>query len=209
MTSHPSSSPSFVCRLVRWRAAWIGEARPDGGGWLARHLQACPECQRYLAAATSLEHALLQPRRVPSPAASIDAEREERIFAAIRPTLQARRARARTNRGWFALAATAAGAALVAVVVWQRGPEPGDGAAPGARETLVSSEMPVEPDATITTEAFGQRVLAALTPAPEVLSATPLEQEIAAVQADTRSALRFLALNFLPTPAEDSASERG
>lgn len=195
MNSHAFSRTRLTCRLVR---IWSSSDAPTSG-WGARHVAGCPDCQNYFAAAGELDLQLMQQARRATPA--MPAGLEQRLFAAIEPTLAHRRSRPVRPRGLVFAASGAVAVAAMVLGVWQlRGPQPvgdtevvqqqGNGAEavePDARALAIFSRLP-------------DNLWSAVGPRAETLTEdNPLQRELAAMQADTRSALRFLAKNFLPT----------
>ncbi len=192
----PKKPSSWSCRLVR-----LGASLGDEGtvpSWARRHLAACPSCQEHYAAAVALDHGLRAAApaqtRAPRPALEHDIMRE--IMATVergasRETAQARAARPR--RAWAAFAVTGAAACAVALVYLSR-PQPVAPAVPAAGAhgpTVASASNPPQP---------GWSQLAV--PVRSLLAEDPLRSEAQHVVAEARSAVDFLALNFLPHPVE-------
>ena len=200
MNSLSASRVRFACRVARLRAALTHPARSS-------HVASCPACQRYLAASAELDQQLMaQARQQPAEA---PAGLDDRIFQAIQPTLRSRRQR-RAPNAWWAIGLAGMAAAIALVVVLSRPP------APSSAPAIAAVAQPVTPENLVATapaqpvlvDRWSDRLWSALaTDTPEATSENPLQREIAAVQADTRSALRFLARNFLPESLSDAEGE--
>ncbi|MBL9201063.1 MAG: hypothetical protein JNL39_11180 [Opitutaceae bacterium] len=181
MNPAPSSSPRLVCRVVRhWHAA-------AGGG--ARHLETCADCRAYFAAAAALDQALRraapawQKAETPAPSTGF----EQRLLNAVRTASAPPPARP-THLGWAA-ATTLAAVVAVALIYPARGPS----AKTGEDEAALLAKV-------VTTASRG--LVENVIPSTGALVAdNPLQREFGAIYADARSALGFLALNFLPTAA--------
>ncbi|HEX2100208.1 MAG TPA: hypothetical protein VHF69_06085 [Candidatus Synoicihabitans sp.] len=193
-----STHPRFTCRLMRTGAALFG--RGDGRGLppiVRSHVAGCGDCQSYFTALESLDRQLIRSAQRPTPPVPIGLE--ERLFAAVEPTLRSANRKRGTRRsyGWAAAAVGAVGVVLLVAVL----------RAPSSREgDLTSGEvsaMDAQQDAAAALaalETVGERLRGAFAPAASTLAQpNPLRAELAAVQADTRSAWRFLATSFLPT----------
>jgi hypothetical protein len=174
--------------LARLRAALANPAPLS-------HVASCPACQEYFAANAELDQQLtMQARHRPE---AVPAGLDDRIFQALQPTLRQNRRR-RAPRTWLAVG-LAGVTAVVALVMVQSRP-----AAPAAGPAVASVEQPLAPENSATPEPvlvdqWSDRLWGALAAdASETAPENPLRRELAAVQADTRSALRFLARNFLP-----------
>jgi hypothetical protein len=172
----------LACRLIRFWSAWL-ENTPT------RHLASCEDCRNHFAAQAAFEQQLRrQARRT---AHDVPDGLEERVFAAVAPTL--RRQRRHTQPAlWVGLAAAGAAAAVILTLLMLPQPGPSDQL---VREEPAVFAMP----SLAALERYPERLRETIAPVVSTLpSENPLEQEIASVRADTRSALRFLAMNFLP-----------
>ncbi|MBL9187966.1 MAG: hypothetical protein JNK23_10840 [Opitutaceae bacterium] len=179
-----SPRPRLICRI----------ARPfntvTGGG--ARHLETCTDCQAYFAAAETLERTLRRDApawsaaTTPAPSTGF----EQRLLHAVRPPAAPKRSRV-AHLGW--MAATALTAAI-AVALFRPAGSPADKATAA--------------DAALLAEAVSQvsrGLVERMIPTTGALVAdNPLQREFGAIRSDARSALRFLAMNFLPAPAADA-----
>jgi len=202
MSTTPSSRPRFVCRIVR---LWYSVLGPTVGG-RSRHLATCADCRQFFHAADDLESALRRDagRYAPVPPEGI----ERRIMQAVeRSTRTARPARS-------PLALILAGSAVAAVVLiafFVKNPAfPGHGGSTTNQTVQVS-------DALVVARSISTLWQNSIVPSAQTLVAdNPLQHELDSVYSDTRSALNFLALNFLPTtqatptlqPAGASAARR-
>ncbi|MDP3069747.1 MAG: hypothetical protein Q8N18_05630 [Opitutaceae bacterium] len=182
MKTAPASPTRLICRIVRpWNTV-------TGGG--ARHLETCAGCQAYFAAIGALERTLRRDASAwsaattPAPSTGF----EQRLLNAVRPPVQPKRSRL-AHFGW--MAATALTAAI-AVALFR------PAAAPAGRATAA--------DAVLVAEAVGRAsrgFVEHVIPSTGALVAdNPLQREFGAIYADARSALGFLAMNFLPTPSK-------
>lgn len=212
-SSSPSTSPRprLLCRLVRRAAGGREGAVPaDGSDWMARHTANCPACAAYFVRGQELD-AALRKDAVNTPVA-IPAGLEDRIWAAVRPEVAARREPPVRARPWTASWTMPAFAAMAVVAVgalWLNR----DGLNPSPIETGPIMANRVTADFTendlrelaakIGTTAKTLLVPPASTGAEQavVADAGSLEQEWKALGQDTASAWKFLAANFIPTEA--------
>jgi hypothetical protein len=188
----------LACHLVRtWSA--LKDAPP------AAHLATCADCRTHFAATATLETALRS--RVPARSAA-PANLESNILRAVRAAEAAPApAASRSRRSpWPAIGlagATAAAAAFAFLKLPQKAePE----LAPESSAVVAANAA----DATALLSSVGQfseRLADKVIPnAGAVIASNPLQDEFSAVYADARSALDFLALNFLPRTTASSAS---
>lgn len=191
MNTNFTSRPRLACRLARLRAALGSGAVPASG-----HAAGCPDCQRYFAAAATLEDALH--REAARAAAPAPAGLERGILRAVAEARLAssRRPERPAALGWLAGAAFAA-AAAVAVVFTLREP------APAGTVAAAPVSAPAAPGATVVPAPL------ALPTAEALALQNPLQSELDQVYSDARYALRFLAMNFLPGPAAVSSASAG
>lgn len=198
MNPSPSDSPRFACRLARGLLATLDRtdaATPRGPG--SGHIAGCADCQRFFAACDDLDLALT--RDATRLDQSAPAGLERRIALAVARSTAPRPEPARPALPMFALLGAAACAA-VAIFVFQTGEKPAETTPPPAanivavidstRTALATHSLRSKISDTIDTAANG------------VLREDPLTIEARALEADARSALRFLALNFLPHAPE-------
>ena len=181
MNITPTSSPRLFCRIVRQWSSVVA-----GGG--AHHAESCADCRTYFASAGALDASLRRDAGVwaqTTPAPSVGFER--RILGAVmQSTAPATAARPRVWRG--AWAATGAVAAIVALAVF--GPASGPTRATNeANAAMLTGAV----------QAVSRGLVEKVIPSTGALVAdNPLQREFDAIYADARSALGFLALNFLP-----------
>ena len=174
------NSPRWSCQLVRtWSA--LTDRPPLGGGFGSSHIANCADCQRHFSAADSLDAALRHEasaqRRQPS------AWLEQRIMQEIGQSTPPPR-REGSWTGFAAFAGVAAAVALVSVVYFRATPSDSK-----PKIATMHTHMPTSP----------LTALAELsTPVASALKRDPLQAEADSVYADARSAVRFLAVNFLP-----------
>jgi len=184
-----NSDPTrWSCRLVRTWRSMLGKADENALG--SRHVASCADCQRFFAAATGLEAALRRDaRQNPFAPAGLD----ERILREIDRSAQP--VRPRHVRPAMLAIAGAAAAAAVAFGLWQKtnSSVPEENGAAGHGAVVVRDEPTTSQPWT------------ALKPSVDALMRQdPLRTEVDSVYADARSAVHFLALNFLPAPAVPS-----
>lgn len=198
------SPPSrFACRALRPFSALLAEPlRP--GSLIARHVERCPDCREYFARLQSLDQQLVHAARASGP--ELPAGLEERLFASVRTARQAPAERRPAARTWVAVGGFAAAAAAAIALVALRTPSdsivPGERSAaalPGAPDTGEPAREPARAAESAWWDALSPRVAA-------LDADNPLQRELEAVQADTRSALQFLARNFLPSDVSGEAA---
>lgn len=211
-------SPRLFCRIVRTYCVVKDIAPGTPGGetaagrrsrWLDRHVAHCPDCQAYFGRAAQLDTAL----RAAAPAQTAPAADDLEI-AVLRAVATARReppARRLVHRPLWTLAGVAALiVAIVATVSLRRSSAPpGPARAPlvasgaGDRGTGTKPAEPAPPSSAaaprIAPESRPGDTLAALSPVTSAIAENPLQTEAQSVYADARYAVRFLALNFLPS----------
>lgn len=183
MNSAPSTAVRFACRVARYRCA-LG-----AGPAASAHVAGCPACQRHFHAVAALDLGLRRsaPAARPAPAADFEVRLLRSVCAARAPA-SARAAAG--QRAWLGAATAAAFAGALGLAVFAGRPA----AAPAARIT------PAETVAmAAAAQEFSSRLVAAGIPrAAAAVTDNPLQHEFGAVYADLRSAVDFLALNFLP-----------
>lgn len=193
MSSPKSNRVPLVCRWTRFRAALS-----DNPTFTARgHCTTCADCGNFFAASDQLETSLRRQAVMTTP---VPATLERRILNVVQPSPREERRHPR-QFAWALGGLTAAAVAAVSVMRIQPVP-PAQTPEPAASiddVLIVAQELPKQWFATLQPNAV------------KLLETNPLQQEIASVSSDARSALSFLALNFLPSnelglPASDSAS---
>jgi len=196
--------PRFTCRLVRGCLSVLGDTTagtPRGPG--AAHVATCADCQEFFSAGNELELALKR-----------DAAREwrdaptgleQQILRAVDRAAPAPAARG-SRTGWLSLAGATA-CAVVAALVYQQQTQPIalPATAPARATAVASTADPAmvtvarQIVAAVPTDLFVQ-----MQPQAEaLLRQDPLQNEVDAVKSDARTAVRFLARNFLPAPADE------
>ena len=183
MNSSPPPSTRFSCRMIRRWSAVAGSTAP-------RHVATCPACQAFFAAGNRLDLALTRAAAAESQPAPAGLER--RIVQAIDFS---RRPATRSARHGTLLSLSGVAACALAVLFTLR--QPTTPALGVARAPAIFAEAAVGDDAA-----------AEPSWSLQLLTQNPLQNEVDAVYAHARSAVRFLALNFLPTPSP-GAFERG
>jgi len=177
MNSTPHHHSRLLCRVVRFVSSCSG--LPP-----SRHLARCDDCRAHFVAEAKLEGSLRRAAR--GTTATVPPGLESRILDSIPySTPEAHRPIA-VRRGPLFLSLVGAAAALAVAVVLLR---PSNEAPVIVENGVESIARPVI-GMVDTLEAWRQRLV-------NLNSASPLELEIDAVYSDTRSALRFLAMNFL------------
>jgi len=190
MSSH--GKIRFSCRVVRLRDAMTGSRA-------SHHVTHCADCQAYYRATDTLVHQLRATaphRSQPTPD-----DLAQRIAQAVRQsTPQPRRSRALST--FTALAGAAAVFAFSFYIVRQH---PTKRPVEPSPEALASASKIDVTQLEANIDSFRNRLLASVQPSAEKLATdNPLTQELASVRTDARTALGFLALNFLPS---DSARQ--
>ncbi len=181
--------PRLACRLART----VSAVRENPA---SRHLATCPDCQAWLAASTRLDAALRRsaPAARPVAAADLDA----RILAAVHAAAVAPApASTMPARGWLALATGLAAAAVLAFTF-----------SPGLRPDRIHPADEAAAFAATVGTLSGQLVDQVLPSAGTLIAENPLQDELSAVYTDARSALHFLALNFLPGATSETPAAR-
>ena len=205
MKNFPVDRPRFTCRIIRGSRSVLGDTTagaPRGFG--AAHIAACADCQSFFGACDELERALKRDaaREWREPPSGL----EQNIIRAVRLSTPEPAPR-HSRRTLLSLAGATACAAVAVLVYQQRTSSPGTPAA--AQENLAVNA--VDP----ATLAEARQIIAAVPAdlfaqmqprAQAILQQNPLQNEVDAVAADARSAVQFLALNFMPTPAAGQSS---
>jgi len=183
-----TANPRFVCRVVRLQIALSGNTKKT-----TRHAANCPDCQAYFRASdalvTGLSRDAAQERQSPPD------DLAARIALAVRQSTP--RPRHSPTAVWRTLAGVTAVAALSVFLVHQNLPiQPTT-----TKNRAVAEIHPADVAALVANvDSLRIRLLDSVEPTAEKLATqNPLVQELNSVQADARSALGFLALNFLPT----------
>jgi len=182
----------FTCRVVRLRDAMTG-SRASG------HIEHCAECQTYFRASDTLIGQLQ--RSAFHATQPIPDELAQRISRAVRQA--APKPRHRSSALWLtSFAGAAAAVALTLFIVRQNPAHPTVGQNQQPTATLRAADV----TALVTNvDSLRTRLLTSVGPSAEQLATdNPLTRELNSVQADARSALSFIALNFLPS---DSAAK--
>ncbi len=212
-----SHQPRFLCRAVRF---WLEVERVDlnalktsvqprtsaepnnalGSTRSTRHVAACADCQQYFAGCHDLESALRREaggRRV-----DVAPNLEQRIIRAVNLS----KPPAKTSLLRPGLLAFTGVAAAIALTIFQL-------TRPAHPTQAQALAMDLPPTATV---AAGNNATpgipwnAALPAARNLLQQDPLNDEVNSVYHDAKSAVNFLAQNFLPSsPAASAASANG
>jgi hypothetical protein len=183
----PAVSPRPVCRMVRTCNAVFSTRS-------ARHLAACADCRAYFASVQELDVTLREAATQISretPAASTGFER--RIMHAVREAAsEAAPARAERRSHWARGLALASVAAIAALVFTRQSWLPrSDDSAQFANDAAVLVDA---------VESLSTRLTDSVIPsAGQLVAQNPMQDELGSVYADVRSAIDFLAFNFLPS----------
>lgn len=188
----PPLRARLFCRIVRH---WSSEE--------SAHLAACVDCQQFFAASRALESGLR--RDASRLAVEPDAGFEQRLLNAVRraEAAPAREEAFRHRSGlWLAGAALAVVACGVFVAQREAGKRSQTEVASGA----TAADAAVIIDAV---QSLSDRLVETVIPSAGAMVAdNPLQRELDSLQTDARSALRFLAMNFLPAAPAAAAQPR-
>lgn len=196
-TSNPSSSPRFVCRLVRWK---FPEPESDNS-WASRHVAGCADCTAHFTDHQAIDRALLA--SAPRDLESVPEGLEDRIWAAVKSDQVAHQSSPQSRpvwSRWQAGLALASFAVVAALLVWTQSSLQSD-------DTVVAhvdfDENDMQQLVTQIGDLSAQWLVATET---EVAVETdgPLSRELSALEADASAALLFLQRSFMPTPESTS-----
>ncbi len=178
----------LACRLARLSSTLRDDAAP-------RHAATCPACQAYFAAQSGLETELR--RSAPAARGATPDDLERGIMAAVHRS-RAPEPEARRSLPWgtFATFGTAAAVIVLGALYFQRSGQP------ASREIAAADAQALLQSVSSLSADFSGRVLPT---AGALVTDNPLQAEATAVYQSARSALDFLALNFLPTAAEPAS----
>lgn len=198
--THPATR--LLCHVVRQWSVFAGHEN-------SRHVASCVACQEYFRAHVQFDHALRRDAEESvRTAPAFSGNLEWRIMQAVQTGAQTSpRRRASGPRGlWTIGALTAAVAVVVTMVSLNRQPSSST-----AREDVANS-TPTAADAQVivqAVESLSNRLVDSVIPsAGELVADNPLQQELGSMYSDVRSALDFLALNFLPSSAATPGANR-
>ncbi|HWA09016.1 MAG TPA: hypothetical protein VG838_06060 [Opitutaceae bacterium] len=175
------SSPSrFYCRVVR---QWFS---PAGA---SRHAESCADCRRYFQAVAHLESALRRDavRFAPPAPAGL----EQGIMRTIRAAAVPARRRPRPHPAWIASGSFVGIAAVALAVFLVQVPRT-------VKTDGVAGNQPSSRSAATGDSLSDQLFNAVVPPAGDLVANNPLQNELDSVYTGARSALDFLALNFMP-----------
>lgn len=193
--------PRWVCRVARLGCTVFAR------GPFAAHAESCADCRRYFARVDDLESALRRDAvrtRTETPIGL-----ESRILQALAAETAAPRrgAEPRARLPLLAVVGGALAALAVGVFVLRDGgaPKPGTnvigGNNTGNNAESVESRIALDLLRVVSAQLRDEVVA----PTQTLIVDNALKQELGSVYADARSALGFLALNFLPTPRPDAS----
>lgn len=206
MKTNSPTRPRLLCRVVRsWYSvtdpAAGGEAR--GGGTKSRHVAACADCRAYFAAGDELGSALRREAVAIREVAPVGLEHGIMQAIAAETRMAPARPAMRFSVAPLAFAGTAVAvfAIIFGVARWSKERERGAAAIDATRDLAAFAAA---------AEEFSDDWLNTKLPAAGVAAANnPLRQELDSLHADARSALNFLALNFLPSGTAGTETTRG
>ena len=189
MSSEESKKIPLACRFIRLRASLTVERNSA----VLRHCATCANCQEFFNTATQLETSLrreaVQARAIPP------GSLETRVLNAVRHSRAEERLPQRQLSWSIAGLAVAALAAVLIFRIQDRSP--------------TSQQMATVEDVIEVANELPKQWLTSLQPeAVKLLADNPLQTEIASVRSDTRSALDFLAMNFLPTGGKGTEADQ-
>ena len=196
-----SNNSRLVCRVARrWSLLFGSSETLVQSGWAGRHIEHCPDCQAFYAANDEFD-ALLKAdarRSTATPAGLENAIIAGFRQASPRPERTVERRRSRSPMFAFAGAAMIAAALAVAFTFSLKKPKP-------KNELVESGATPEDVQQTLeAARGASQTLWASVKPSAEVLKeADPLNQELNSVVSDARSAMNFLALNFVPNTGKN------
>jgi hypothetical protein len=188
-THVPEAHPRLVCQIVRqWSV--VSDGRTPG------HVARCADCQAYFAATRELQSALREDAaKVRRSAETTSPAFEPQLRRAIRNAApEPANARPTMLRRAWGIGGLCAAAALAVALSLRTDP--------GSQPEPLASASAREDAAVIITavESLSSDLVESVIPkAGELVAQNPLQQEFGSVYSDVRSALDFLALNFLPT----------
>ncbi len=187
----------WSCRIVRlWGA--VAATPPAKGGLGHRHLAGCAACQRWAAANDELATALRRDARRTN---AVPPDLTQGIMQAVRSSRVPANDRSASARApWALVAAVTCLAATVALwTQWHATDRAAGEPTVAVSDTAVDSAQ-VAANGVSTWSGV-------VAPITDVIKEESLEAEAKSVYADAQSAVRFLALNFLPTAAERDSSD--
>jgi len=181
----------FACRVARFKSAFSCNTGKTTG-----HTANCSDCQAYFRANDALVSALRRDATQKTQPATPE-DLAARIALAVRQSTPRQR-RSRTA-GWSTLAGATAVVAFSVFIVRQNLPTQPSNLNSQTVEELRPADVA---KLVANVDSLRIRFLNSVEPAAaKIATQNPLTQELSSVQADARSALGFLALNFLPTDA--------
>lgn len=178
--------PRLICRWIRFRTALVN----DSSARAHPHCATCSHCRAYFAAMNQLESSLR--RDAVAAGGRAPATMETRIMNAVQRAERPKRHPQRSFGLALAGLAAVAMAAVVMVRIQPAGHVDARAEAASIQDVLVVAQQLPDQIATLQPSAM------------KLLTENSLQTEIASVKSDARSALDFLALNFLPATPKES-----
>lgn len=197
MKTTSTSRSRLTCRVVR---AWSVLGGAPRKGAPARHVAGCPECRAHFAAESELEARLR--RAAPHHLQPLPDGFEHRMERALAAAAREDRAPARPATPWLALGSAFAGvAAVIVLAVFLMRPADRPASSDAVADAAADPKAVLEESMQVA-QALNDRFWNDVAPtATSFVRENPLQQEMSAVYSDARSALQFLARNFLPDNA--------
>ncbi|MDB6152781.1 MAG: hypothetical protein JWL90_1234 [Chthoniobacteraceae bacterium] len=189
MKDTDATRPRLACRIIRIDLSFSD--LENGGGFSTRHLVSCNSCRGYLSAARALEMSLSHAAKNERQTVPIGLDR--RIVSAVL------HAAASGPKATFSFRGLTLGTALALVIA----------AVVISRKTPELPPVPSQADFVSVAGMSPDNGWTRLRPsADRLLDAAPLQAEADAVYSDARSAIGFLAMNFLPAAHPAATPER-
>lgn len=181
MKTTPLPRPPIVCRVVR---GW-NSISPGGG---ARHAESCAACRAVFATSAAFDAALRSEagewaQATPAPTVGFERRIVNAVGQAKAPPAAER------SSAWRGAGAAATGLAVIAALAFFR---PASG--PTRDASQANAAMLVSAVESVS-RGFVETVIPS---AGALVGDNPMQREFDAIYADARSAVRFLAMNFLP-----------
>ncbi|MDB6174179.1 MAG: hypothetical protein JWL59_3490 [Chthoniobacteraceae bacterium] len=189
MKNPDATTPRLACRIVRLHLSFSD--LESGGGFSSRHIASCDSCKGFLSAARALEMSLSHAAKSERQTVPIGLDR--RIVSAVFHTAAPGPKATFSFRGLTL--GTVLALVIAAVVISRKAPE--------------LPPVPSQADIVRVARMSPDNGWTRLRPsADRLLDAAPLQAEADAVYSDARSAIGFLAMNFLPAAHPAATRER-
>lgn len=192
----------FACRVARIRDAMTGSSASG-------HIARCADCQAYYRADHNLINQLRQ--TAPKQLQPTPDDLAQRIARAVRQTAPQPARRRSPTLSWAALAGVSAVAVVaLSLFIVRQTPTKSATQTANINQTTALTISPADVTELVeNVDSLRSRLVASVKPTAETLvEKNPLTQELNSVRADARSALGFLALNFLPSESARQLESR-